>query len=76
MHGLWPQYNQADSNGHNWPQCCTQEPLAQATIDQYLKDLQLLWPNEQSPNGKPIANSLWAHEWGQNIEHMSDIALH
>jgi len=65
MHGLWPQYNES-TGGHDWPQCCTQEPLAQSTVDQYLTDLQLLWPNEQSPSGKPLDESLWSHEWSKH----------
>ena len=66
LHGLWPQYANVSSSGHGWPQCCNSSygsELDGGVVDDELGWLQLYWPSEQSPSGKPVSSSLWAHEW-------------
>ena len=69
IHGLWPNYNVAQS-GHYWPQCCTSQygtNLTNAEMNPILIELQLVWPSEQDPDPSgDWSNSLWAHEWAKH----------
>ena len=68
LHGLWPQYTN-ETGGHAWPQCCNSthgSELNATLVSDELTQLQLYWPNEEAPSGKPLASSLWAHEWAKH----------
>jgi len=68
LHGLWPQYVN-ETGGHAWPQCCNStygSDLNASVVAGELTQLQQYWPNEQSPSGKPLASTMWAHEWAKH----------
>jgi len=69
LHGLWPNYNTAQS-GHDWPQCCSTKyglSLTDAEMDPILSQLQTYWPSEQDPSPSgDWSDSLWAHEWARH----------
>ena len=68
LHGLWPQYAK-ETDGHPYPQCCESQygqELTEAAVQPLLTQLQRYWPNEQSPSGQPLQNTLWYHEYAKH----------
>jgi ribonuclease I len=63
IHGLWPSYA-TTRDGHFYPQCCQGSAYAlhEDDVNPMLAKLQLMWPDEQHPAGKPLTKSLWSHE--------------
>lgn len=70
IHGLWPNYNQPDAAGHDYPECCPSSygPAIDPTVvNSLLAQFQEYWPSEQDPNpSPPYTASLWQHEWGKH----------